>query len=341
MKLELRNGKVVRLKADGSPSKAPVSMKNTIVFCGFPETRGDSIKVLAGDPMKSEILLVKASGSSWWGTLLLSKTTGECVEIQKADIDYAEELVNEPPKGGYSLEKIITQRKKNRERKLQMKRDSVNIKILAQEKGLTVWESLYFHGYWCQKYGEFNELPDGWDILPKGDAALTKRVHKGPHWILMKKQAEYSELIGTASPVENIERAFIELGGDEGAIRRQKGKQKGQQRREEIITSKLKTAIRRCFPNIPKSDLDNVISTSRSKRAVGTAQWLYFKTAESDEPFDLAASLAVRAYVRHEYTNYDEILSESYPGSFGDDEIKYFVRAEVAGEIEKVLAKWI
>ena len=339
MKLGMRKGKVVWLKADGTPSEMGVSIKKTIVFYGFPEAPGETIKVLDGDPLKNEIILVKASGTSWWGTLLLSKSTGEWVEIEREDTEYAKELVNEPPQGEYSLEDIIEERKNKREQERRRKRDAVDIKVLAQERDLAVWEGNSFDGYWCKKYGEFNGMPDDWSILPKGDGVLTRTVRKGPYWILMKKRPDYSEVIGTIAPTENIERAFIELGGEDGAINRQKGKEEGQYKREKILTKRLEAAIIRSFPNIPEEDLSTVLKTSRSEGAVGTAQWLYFSTVGSDESFDRAAYLSVRAHVRHQHTNYDEILSNSFQG-FYSDEARSDARHNVADKIEEILDKW-
>lgn len=40
MKLELIDGKVTWIKADGTPSKKAVSMKKVVAFRGFPELSG-------------------------------------------------------------------------------------------------------------------------------------------------------------------------------------------------------------------------------------------------------------------------------------------------------------
>lgn len=248
-------------------------------------------------------------------------------------MDYAEELVNEPPQVLYSLEEII-------EQKRQIRRDAVDLEALAQQRGLAVWLAHGFDGYWCQEYGEFNELPEGWDILWKGDAAFTRRVRKGLHWVIMTKKKEWTEVAGTAAPVENIECAFEELGGEEGAKRRQRGKEKGQKKREKHLTEQLKTAILQRFPKIPKEDLSCVLETCRRPGAVGTAQWLYFTTKESNSvACGRAAYLAARAHVRHNYTQYDEILSK-LSFELPPDDAKKAARSSVASRIERVLEEW-
>jgi len=58
--------------------------------------------------------------------------------------------------------------------------------------------------------------------------------------------------------------------------------------------------------------------------------------------FDSAAYLAVRAYVRHNCTDYDERLFKATGGLDGKagDEARYQVRDEVRDAIEAVLRKW-
>jgi hypothetical protein len=345
MELGLKNGKLFWLKADGTPSKRIVGAKSSITFYGFPDTRGESIKILEGDPSKNEIILVKASSNSWWGTLLLSKRTKECIQIGTEDIDFAKALVNKPPKHDYSLETIMDLRESTKEEERQKKRDAVDIELLGQQKGLAVWAGKSFDGYWCREYGEFNGIPDDWTFLPKGDAALTRKVRKGPHWILISKEKtkndHYNEAIGTIAPSKNIELAFNELGGEEKAISRRKGKEEGQRKREERMNENLKSAIIRSFPRIPEKDINNILESSRRSGAVGNARWLYFAMSEeSDESFDQAAYLAVQAHARHQYTDYDQIISDLTLELGYGDEAKQQARASVRDKIGEVLGSW-
>ena len=344
MELGLRDGKLVWIKADGTASIKLVGAKSTIIFYGFPEPPGESIQILEGDPSQNEIILVKASSNSWWGTLLLSKTTGECVKVDPEDIDYAKTFIDKSPKGGHSLTEVMELRISDREEEKQIKRDAVDLEVLAQERGLAVWKARDFEGYWCREYGEFNEMPEDWMRLPKGDAALTQRVRKGPHWILMsnrkRKNEYYNEAIGTIAPIKNIEQAFNDLGGEEKAMRRQKGKKEGQRKREELMTEKFKSAITRSFPKMPEKDISAVLEMSRRQGAVGTAQWLYFSMAGADQSFDEAAYLAVQAHARHQYTDYDQILSDLNVSIGYGDTAKKEARGTVADRIGEVLNSW-
>lgn len=41
--------------------------------------------------------------------------------------------------------------------------------------GLVVWHAKSGEGYWNPDRGEIGPLPEGWDLLPPGDAAVTRR----------------------------------------------------------------------------------------------------------------------------------------------------------------------
>lgn len=333
MKLEVRNGKVVWVNKDGSLSKQSVSGKAALDFCGFPvlvSGKNESVQILAGNPMKNDILLVRVLGSSWSETALLSKTTEEYVGVREEDISYAKELVDNPPQGAASMEDLVEQERQRR-------RDAVDVEQLAQRKGLEVWEARYFDGYWCRECGEFNDLPEGWYILPTGDAAFTRKVRQGPHWILKRAKREYSVVVGTTAPLDNIESAFEELGGKETAARRRKSKKRGQEKREQRIAEQLNEAIARVYPNMPEEDREEVLERCRRSGAVGTSSLAYFGEGGRVESLELVARLAVRAHVRHQYTDYDGILSES---QFGDEDARWDARAAVAGRIRNVLAEW-
>jgi len=339
MRLEARDGEVAWVRADGTVSEKPVSGKAAVEFCGFPVPSGpgggrcQSLHLISGEPAKDEIILVQASGHTWFGPFLLSRASGEAEKIWKEDLEYAESLVDNPPGGRHSLAKML-------EAERQRRRRSVDVEALASRKGLRVREALGFEGYWSRDVGEFYDLPEGWDMMPVGDAALTHQVRKGPHWVILRKEGKYTETVGTAAPADAIHQAFQELGGEEGALRRQKGKQKGQQRREEQLTTRLREAIRRVFPGIPDEDLGEVVAKSREPGAVGSAQFVYFPTrGESEEAFDRAAYLAVRAHVRHKYTHYDEILMEIGPET-SPEELRSDARRAVSGDIEGILDRW-
>jgi len=53
--------------------------------------------------------------------------------------------------------------------------------------------------------GTILEPPEGWELLPPGDAALTRRVKKsGPTWTIIEKRGRKSFSRGVWAPAENI-----------------------------------------------------------------------------------------------------------------------------------------
>ncbi|MBN2168109.1 MAG: DUF2293 domain-containing protein [Actinobacteria bacterium] len=154
---------------------------------------------------------------------------------------------------------------------------------------------------------------------------------------MLRKGKKYTEELGTLAPAENIDLAYEELGGEEGAARREKSKVEGLEKRELTMTGNLKEAILRLCPSIPEKDMKGILEMARRRGAVGTAQWIYFPPeGGSKDAFELAAELAVRAHVRHSYTGYDEMLS----GSMDDQDARREARGRVAGDIEEVLRSW-
>jgi len=336
MELGICSGQVVWIKDNGDISDREVSVKAAVVFCGFPEPSGSqggecvSMEVVEGDPVTDDIIMVWAKGHAWKRKFLLSKTTGEYEVLRKGDEAIARQVIASPPAPGTSLEECIEEKRKDG-------RKTIDLEAMAEEGGLKVWGSNFFRGFWNPEYGEFDDLPDGWSLLPKGDATLTRRVRKGPYWVLLKKDKRYSVELGTLAPAENIEEAFVELGGEEAALSRRDVKEKGREKKEERMTEMLRIAVMRCFPKMPAGDLEEVLRISRSGSAVGAAQWLYFPPSEeAEEAYNLAATLAVRTYVRHHYTDYDEKLS----GSLGDEEARKEARRSVSRAIEEILEKW-
>lgn len=339
MELQLRDGRVVWVKAAGSLAAREVTTKNLLEFCGF-ESPGDerknffnSLRFIKGDPLSSTLILMQPHGP-WQGGFLLSKTTTECVKVQPEEMTYAAELVDRQQPGELRLEELFARRRAEA-------RSSVDVEALAAQRGLRVWESHRFDGYWCRETGEFYDLPDGWDILPRGDAGLTRRVRKGPHWVLLRREkirrGEFHSIeVGTVAPADNIEQAFVELGGEEGAAERQQQKWGAHEKRETHITEKLRNAILASFPKIPPPALQEILQHARRRGAVGSAQWLYFTPADqAPDSFGRAAYLAVRAHVRHQHTNYESLL-----GLTGDSEQRRQARGATAGRIEAILNLW-
>jgi hypothetical protein len=327
MKLEISDGKVVWVKNDGSVSLKPVSSRLILAFFNFPlPIYSQSIKILSGDPMKDNIVFVKEATNNKFGRFLLCKLTDEVVSINLSNQGYVDDVLLNCQIMNSAIRNYIEVLQDN-------ERISVNLKALSEIKGLAVWINQFFSGYWCKESGEFYDLPSEWDIYPKGDSAVTTKIRKGPHWIILSKLGKYSKTIGTAAPRKNIQKAFDELGGETGFQKRLQGKVGGVKKREGLKNERLKAAILVIFPKIPEADVQNIMSRATSLGAVGNAAWLYFVKAElMDIYFKNAAYLAVQAHIRHNYTAYDFMLAD------GQDREE--ARKIIRGDIEQVISSW-
>jgi hypothetical protein len=84
--------------------------------------------------------------------------------------------------------------------------------------------------------------------------------------------------------------------------------------------SDIEAALRRLAPKIPPHEFGAVIDHARDSAGLRTA------SAES------AAWLSLVAYLRHAFTDYDELLAQGYD----QDSARFFV----AGEMQAVLEEW-
>jgi hypothetical protein len=84
--------------------------------------------------------------------------------------------------------------------------------------------------------------------------------------------------------------------------------------------SEIEVALRRLAPKIPPHEFSAVIDHARDSPGLRTA------SAET------AAWLSLVAYLRHAFTDYDELLAQGYD----HDSARFFV----AGEMQAVLEEW-
>ena len=216
---------------------------------------------------------------------------------------------------------------------------TMTIEELAKQKGAIVTRIDYNGQLQHDEAGTFSEFPDGWELLPSGDSALTRKVRKELHWVLKEynsKMKMYS-VVGTVAPKSNIEAARAELGGAQGAAERlgkkNSIKRKPSANREKKHEMVMRATIEHLFPGMGSSEVDSVLSHALSPGSVGSYE--RFRNARgyaAEGKYDEAARLAVHAYARHHKTNYDSLLCEE----FDRDE----ARAETRDKVYGALREW-
>ena len=81
--------------------------------------------------------------------------------------------------------------------------------------------------------GKVLTAPEGWILLPPGDAALTRRVKAaGDHWVVAEKKGRKVFSRGVWAPAATIERIRAELDGERSTESFAKKKEADARRRE-------------------------------------------------------------------------------------------------------------
>jgi hypothetical protein len=183
-------------------------------------------------------------------------------------------------------------------------------------------------GVLCLECADLDHL----EFLPRGDAAITRRSTKySKLWAIVlqwSRSRKRNERQGILAEPEAIERALAESEAD--SEEREQRREREALRRESLdrkYVAEFAQAIRGQFPGVP-SGADIKIAEHACLKYSGRVG--RSAAAKSFEPE--AVFLAVRAHVRHAYTDYDELLFEY------DD--RQLAREKVRGRIEAVLDEW-
>jgi hypothetical protein len=92
--------------------------------------------------------------------------------------------------------------------------------------------------------GKILTVPDGWALLPPGDAALTRRVKAaGDHWVVAEKKGRKVFSRGIWASAVAIERIRAELEAERSTDGHAKRKEAGASRRKKAQVCPLKRAL--------------------------------------------------------------------------------------------------
>lgn len=168
--------------------------------------------------------------------------------------------------------------------------------------------------------------------LPAGDAALSRRARKhSPITVVAVKFSRARkryERQGILVSEEALEKAEAECLADEDV--RARKRERAEERRvalDVVFAQKMKERILELFPNCPAEDAQSIANhtTVRGSGRVG-------RSAEGQSFEKDAVTLAVRAHIRHCYTDYDRRLMKH-----GD---RALAREEVIVNVDDMAGKW-
>lgn len=192
-------------------------------------------------------------------------------------------------------------------------------------------------GVWHPEHGAV-EAPEGWELLPAGDAFVTRRVKAaGPYWSLWRprdRSHRYRRLVGLLAPAAAIARARSEA--LETAERRTGRRARGAEyraRQEVDYRAELAEAMVAFLDFDPRyAELAQRIASEAAGRAaeVGSGRVGRTRTLSLEE----RAALAARALIRHRYTDYeDRLVAEVW-----DDTYLYgHVKADAQRAVDRYL----
>lgn len=158
--------------------------------------------------------------------------------------------------------------------------------------------------------GKVLTVPDGWVLLPPGDAALTRRVKAaGDHWIVAEKKGRKVFSRGVWAPAATIERIRAELEAERSTESFAKKKEADAKRREKAQTEYVEDftgAVVTFLAFHPAhADLAQRLARVVADHATPVGSGTVARTKRI--PVEQRAEAAVIAWMRHQTTAYDSM----------------------------------
>lgn len=158
--------------------------------------------------------------------------------------------------------------------------------------------------------GSLLAAPTGWELLPPGDAALTRRVKAaGEHWVVREKRGRKLFSRGVWAPAVVVDRIRGELAVERATEDYAKRKQSAGRRRDAAQTEYVEdfhSAVL-VFLNFaaPHLDLARRLARAVADHATPVGSGTVARTKRI--PLEQRAEAAVIAWMRHETTAYDSM----------------------------------
>ena len=185
--------------------------------------------------------------------------------------------------------------------------------------------------------GTFRTAPEGWALLPPGDAALTRRVKEaGDHWVVQEKKGRKVFSRGVWAPAATIDRIRAELAAERATERYARRKEADAQRRDKAQAEYVEDffgAVAAFLAFHP----DHAGLADRLARAVtdhATPVGSGTVTRTKRIPVEQRAEAAVIAWMRHQTTGYESMAIPRVRGKRRE------VRRMLARRSQELLARY-
>lgn len=185
--------------------------------------------------------------------------------------------------------------------------------------------------------GEIVPVPENWELLPPGDATLTRRAKAaGPFWLMTEKRGRKVFSHGLWTDAATIARIRAELEQERSTEQYAKRQEAGAKRREKIQTEYVgdfSLAILAFLKFAPRySQYAHVMTHAVAEHATPVGSGTVARTKRI--PIEDRAEAAVIAWMRHQTTAYDEMKIAPIKGKRRE------VRRELARQSHMILNRY-
>lgn len=158
--------------------------------------------------------------------------------------------------------------------------------------------------------GKVLAVPEGWILLPPGDAALTRRVKStGKHWVVQEKKGRRIFSRGVWASETTIDKIRVELEAERSTEGYAKRKESDARRREKVQTEYVEDflgAVVRFLDFHPAhADLASRLARAVTEHATPVGSGTVARTKRI--PVEQRAEAAVIAWMRHQTTAYESM----------------------------------
>jgi hypothetical protein len=159
--------------------------------------------------------------------------------------------------------------------------------------------------------GTILTAPNGWALLPPGDAALTRRVKAaGDHWVVQEKKGRKVFSRGIWAPAATINRIRAELKSERATESHAKRKDADARRRNEAQAEYVEdffgAVVAFLAFHANHADLANRMARAITDHATPVGSGTVARTKRI--PIEKRAEAAVIAWMRHQTTDYDGMV---------------------------------
>ena len=159
--------------------------------------------------------------------------------------------------------------------------------------------------------GTVQIAPEGWAMLPPGDAALTRRVKEaGDHWVVQEKKGRKTFSRGVWAPATTIDRIRAELEAERATEGHARRKEADARRRDKVQADYVEDffgAVVSFLSFHPSyAELADRLARAVTDHATPVGSGTVARTKRI--PVERRAEAAVIAWMRHRTTGYDGMV---------------------------------